>query len=41
MMRNIEKQGAWIAKKKRLNLHKAFTEKSKALHMLSRFQSRI
>ena len=40
-MRNIEKQGVWIVKKKSLNLHKAFTEKFKALYMLSRFQRRI
>ena len=31
MMRNIEKQDVWIA----------FTKKSKALYMLSRFQRRI
>ena len=41
-MRNIEKQGVRIAKKKkRLNLQKAFTEKFKALYMLSHFQRRI
>ena len=37
MMKNIEKQGVWIAK----NLHKAFTERFKTLYMLSRFQRRI
>ena len=41
MMRNIEKQGVWIVKKKRCNLHKAFTEKFKAPYMLRRFQRRI
>ena len=48
MMRNIEKKKkkkvCGLRRKKDLNkknLHKTFTEKNKALYMLSRFQRRI